>query len=165
MRVLTSLRTKIDDADRLIVKDLYSSMCRFAASVTPPEVDPEDLLQEALVQIWKTRSLHELRNPAAYLRRTMLNLASNHRRELGRRRNAFTRTANTDERAGLDSYPSDLDALRALTPRARAILYLVEVEGYSYTEVGKMLGCTTPAAQMVAMRARRHLRTILEGKE
>jgi RNA polymerase sigma-70 factor (ECF subfamily) len=165
MRVLTSRRRRVDDEDRLIIENLYVPMRRFAASVTPPEVDPEDLLQEALVRIWRTRSLHELRNPAAYLCRTMLNLASNHRRESARRRTAFSRAVDADGQAGLDSYPSDLDALRMLTPRARAILYLVEVEGYSYVEVGRMLGCTPPAAQMVALRARRRLRSTLEREE
>jgi DNA-directed RNA polymerase specialized sigma24 family protein len=37
------------------------------------------------------------------------------------------------------------------------VLYLTEVEGYRYAEVGRMLGCTEAAARKRAMRGRRRL--------
>ena len=47
-----------------------------------------------------------------------------------------------------------------LSPRPapeRAVLYLTEVEGYRYAEVGEMLGCSEAAARKRAMRGRRRL--------
>ncbi len=79
----------------------------------------------------------------------------------GRRRNEALKGLMTVETE--DVYPSDLDILRKLTPRSRAVLYMVEVEGYTYAEVGQLLSCTETAARMRAMRARRQLRRLVIG--
>jgi DNA-directed RNA polymerase specialized sigma24 family protein len=64
----------------------------------------------------------------------------------------------------IDSYPSDLAILEELSPRARAIVYLSEVEGYHYVEIAEMLGCSEASARMRSMRARRRLRSEFAGE-
>ena len=44
-----------------------------------------------------------------------------------------------------------LDDLEHLSPAERAVLYLSEVDGYRFAEIGRMLGCSEAAA-----RKRRH---------
>lgn len=154
--------SRLDEEARLFA-DLYGPLRRFAAVVGPIEVDPDDLLQEAVAQVLRRRRLTQLDEPGAYLRRTMVNLASNHRRRFARRRRALGRLSAVS-RPAVDAYPSDLADLLRLTPKERAVLYLTEVEGYRYAEVGRMLGCSEAAARKRAGRARRRLYAALVGE-
>ncbi len=144
------------DEESRVFADLYPSLRRFAAVVGPIESDPDDLLQEAVVRTLRHHHLDELDHPGAYLRRTIINLASNERRSLAIRRQALTRFAS-----GLamttDDYPSDIQDLCSVPPPERAALYLSEVEGYGYREIGAALGCSEGAARKRAMRGRRRL--------
>jgi DNA-directed RNA polymerase specialized sigma24 family protein len=131
---------------------------RFAAVVAAPDVEPDDLVQDALERALRLRPLCELDDPLSYLRRAMVNLAANDRRSFGRRRRALTllmRQAEPD----LASYPSDLAVLGVLAPETRAVLYLAEVENWTYAEIGAQLGCTEAAARTRAARGRRVLRS------
>jgi DNA-directed RNA polymerase specialized sigma24 family protein len=124
--------------------------------VGPIELDPDDLLQEAVTRVLRHRHLTDLDHPAAYLRRVIVNLAANERRRFSRTRRAIARMGSTPGRSH-DVYPSDLAELMWLTPRDRAVLYLSEVEGYRYAEIGQMLNCTEVAARKRALRARQRL--------
>lgn len=146
-----------------LFEQLYHPLRRFAAVVAPIEVDPDDLLQEAIARVLRRWRLTDLDEPGAYLRRTMVNLAANERRQFGRMRKALGRLGATSGPAR-DSYPSDLTDLLHLPPRDRAVLYLSEVEGYRYAEIGRMLGCTEAAARKRALRARRRLHAALLGE-
>jgi len=150
------------DEDGRLFTELYHPLRRFAAVVGPIEVDPDDLVQEAVTRVLERHPLAELDHPGAYLRKTMLNLASNHRRRLGRLRTAVVRIGAGAESAG-DAYPSDLADLLRLPPKERAVLYLSEVEGYRFAEVGRMLGCSEVAARKRALRARRRLHAAVLG--
>ncbi len=145
----------LDEESRLFA-ELYDRLRRFASVVGPREMDPDDLVQEAVTQVLRRRRLTELDEPGAYLRRTILNLAANERRRFAARRKAFARLRPETEGVG-EPYPSDLSDLLRLAPHERAVLYLSEVEGYRYAEIGDMLRCSEAAARKRAMRGRRRL--------
>lgn len=147
--------SQLDEEARLFAQ-LYGPLRRFAAVVGPIELDPDDLLQEAVAQVLRRRRLTELDEPGAYLRRTMVNLAANQRRHFARVRTSFARLRAASEPTKV-VYPSDLADLLRLPPPERAVLYLSEVEGYRYAEIGELLGCSEAAARKRAMRARRQL--------
>lgn len=105
--------------------------------------------------------LTQFENPLAYLRRTIVNLASNQRRSAARRRKAMWRL-RVDE-GQLPSYPADIEAILDLPPRQRAILYLIEVEGVPYAEAAEQLGITAVTARQLASRARRKARVTWEA--
>lgn len=153
----------VSEADQLLVEALYPKLRRFAAATAPWDIEPDDLLQEALTRVIGRGSLSDLDHPAAYLRKTMINLASNHKRHGALRRQALVQFAASEQIQTSDSYPSDLADLSGLAPRTRAILYLAEVESHSYDEIGQLMGCSPTAARMAAMRGRRQLRTRLKG--
>lgn len=154
--------SQLDEESRLFA-DLYGSLRRFAAVVGPIEMDPDDLLQEAVARVLQRCRLTDLDEPGAYLRKTMVNLASNHRRSFARERRALARLGRSAEPLG-DAYPSDLNGLLDLPPRERAVLYLSEVEGYRYAEIGELLGCSEAAARKRAMRGRRRLHAQVLGE-
>lgn len=156
-------RALVAEQDRLLIQELYAPLRRFAAVVGPAEIDPDDLVQDALVKVLERRGLSTLDNAGAYLRRTVFNLASNHRRRLGRRRRALTRMAPSE--AYVPPYPSDAHELLRLSPRARGALFLTSVEGRTFAEAAELLGCSETAARSAASRGRRHLRHVLSEEE
>jgi RNA polymerase sigma-70 factor (ECF subfamily) len=153
------------DGDDELFRELYPALRRFAAAVGPAEVDPDDLVQDALVRMLRRGSLSELDAPLAYLRRTILNLASDRRRGFGRMHRAFSRLG---VRSGEPTaYPSDIADLLHLSPEIRAVLWLADVEGRSFDDVAEILGCSVTAARSRASRGRKQLRLTLavEGTE
>ena len=150
---------RIGEGDRDLIRDLYTSLCRFAAIVAPPETDPEDLVQESLYRALRRGTLADLEHPTAYLRRTILNLVSNQRRTVGRLRRALTRL--NPEAGQADSYPSDVQDLLSLPPQGRAVIFMREVEGRSYAEIAAAVGCREATARATAARARHRLRELL----
>jgi len=155
-------RVEIDTADRRLIEDRYEDLRQFAAITASRDIEPDDLLQEALVRVLSQGPLSEREQPLAYLRRAIVNLAIDYARRRDARRTAMGKWVGRD--ASVDTYPSDLGILDELTPRARAIIYLSEIEGYRYGEIAEMLDCNEAAARVGAMRARRQLRRIL-GEE
>jgi DNA-directed RNA polymerase specialized sigma24 family protein len=140
-----------------IVNEWYPPLRRFAAVAAPFDLEPDDLLQEALVAVMRRHRLTELDHPIAYIRKTILNEAAAHSRRMGRRRIALRRYAASSSAAAMPGYPSDLADLYRLSPRERAALYLHEVEGYRFSEIASMLGCSEMAAKKAGSRARRRL--------
>jgi DNA-directed RNA polymerase specialized sigma24 family protein len=110
----------------------------------------------------RIRPLAEYENLGAYLRRVILTLAINQRRRanVGRRVLEQWRAGRTDHVE--TTYPSDLADLLRLSPDARAVLWLVDVEGLPFREVAAIVDCSEATARARAVRARRVLRLALE---
>jgi RNA polymerase sigma-70 factor (ECF subfamily) len=150
----------VADADAELFAQLYPTLRRFAAATGTTDVDPDDLVQEAVARTLRLHRLVELDDPLAYLRRAVLNQARNRRRGVARARAAITRLRPEAERR--DEYASDLADLDRLSAVARAVLFLVEVEGWTFAAAGEQLGLSEEAARAHASRARRRLRRDLE---
>lgn len=147
------------DADEALLADLYRPLRRFGAVVASDDLDPDDLLQEALARALRRGPLHRLDDPGAYLRVTMVRIAANHDRARGRERRAHVRVAATLEvLTAADVRPSDLADLDGLSPDDRAVLYLADVERLPLGDVARLLAIKEPAARARASRARRRLR-------
>lgn len=151
------LLSRTEPEEWQIVSEMYPSLRRFAAVAAPFDLEPDDLLQEALVAVMRKHRLTELDHPIAYIRKTILNAAAAHSRRMGRRRIALRRYAASTSVVAMPGYPSDLADLYRLSPRERAALYLHEVEGYRFSEIASMLGCSEAAAKKAGSRARRRL--------
>jgi DNA-directed RNA polymerase specialized sigma24 family protein len=152
-----------DDGDEELLRRIYPSLRRLAAVVGGGEIEPEDLLQEAVARALRLGSLSALEEPAAYLSRTIVNLASNSRRRFARRRWALSRMgAAFSAGSGPIAYPSDLSDLERLAPRERGAIYLHDVEGHPFEEVAALLGCSPDAARQSASRGRQRLRKLLK---
>lgn len=156
-----SARPAAASDDGELFRAIYPALHRLACVVCPPERDPEDLVQEALVRTLRRGPLIELDAPLAYLRRAVVNLAANERRSLGRLRKAAPRLATTDE-AEPAAYPSDVALLSALGPLDRAAVWLSAIEGQTAEHIGQILGCSPEAARTRVSRANKRLRTLLD---
>ena len=155
---------RIDQADAEVVRGLYAELRRFAAVVAPWDLDPDDVLHGALVRVLRTRRLRTLDDPGAYLRRAIVNHVRSELRRLRTRRLTLNRLrASTSEPTAVP-YPSDIAELMRLRPVQRAVLFLHDVEGFSFEEVADMMGISAGNARVTASRARRRLRSeLFEG--
>lgn len=134
---------------------LYPHLHRVACVAAPADVDPDDLVQDALVNYLQLDNTDTVRSPRAFLTTSIVNLASNHRRSWSRRRSAVARLGRPDN--ARNNFPSDLADLYALPPRERAALYLHHVDGLPYDRVAELVGCTPAAARKAAERGRNRL--------
>ena len=157
-------RNALDVRERQLIHDLYPSLRRFAAVVGPAEVEPDDLVQEALFRMIRRGPLTDVTFPTAYLKRCIVNLSKDHTRSFVRRRRALMVLAATSE-AFTEAYLSDVVEWMNLPPQARAILYMRELEGRTFGEIGEIVGCSEKAARNFAARARKRLRKILSEEE
>jgi DNA-directed RNA polymerase specialized sigma24 family protein len=163
---VTSVRAARDDsgddagADSYeLFASLYPGLRRFAAVVGDADMDPDDLVQDALVTTLGRHDLGEIRVPAAYLRQAILHQVANRRRRAGRLRRLIPRLVG--DAARHDHYPSDLSALDELSPLDRAVVFLIDVERFTSDETAAHLGLTAVAARKRASRARTQLRSTL----
>ena len=72
-------------AEKDLFVELYPSLRRFAAVVGDDDMEPDDLVQEALTSALTRGSLSDLDKPGAFLRKSIMNLIRSSRRSAGRR--------------------------------------------------------------------------------
>jgi len=145
------------------VRGRSSSLLRTAHLLTGDRSDAEDLLQVALERL----SRHWRRldgDPDAYVRRTMVNLATD-RWRLRNRRPQQARGELLDEHPhGADPHrqvEQRLDlvrALRTLTPRQRAVLVLRYFDDLSEADTARAIGCSIGTVKSTCSRALARLR-------
>ena len=151
---------RLDVDERELVAALYPSLRRFASAIRPPGEDANDLVQEALFRVIRSRgSLSSLEHPGAYVRRTILRLVLDQQRSETRRRQAWVKLGGDQPEPPVYSW--DLDALRSVSPKSRAVLYLRIIEGWPYEDIARMLGCSQVSARVAASRGKQQLRSVL----
>ena len=150
-------------SDFEVFDSLYPALRRFAAVVADLDMDPDDLVHDALLAVLERRTLSEIDNPQAYLKRTIVNLSSNRRRRAGLWRSLMPKLRESEHAE--DSYPSDLGLLDELSPLDRAIVYLGDVEGLGHSAIAEHLGLSDAATRRRASRARAQLRELLHSDE
>ena len=126
----------------------------------------EDLVQTALLRTarrWRTAR----RQPEAYARRVVVNLAKDRWRDLARRpaeaplEGAEDRVGPIRVLDGLLDRDELLHAARQLPPGQRAVLVLRYFDDLSVAETAAALGCSTGTVKSQTSRALGHLRTAL----
>jgi RNA polymerase sigma factor (sigma-70 family) len=152
-----------DRDDEALFRALYRPLRRFAAQVGPSEIEPDDLVQEALARTLDKHRLCDLDNPEAYLRRVILNLCTAAIRRRRPWQRARLRLAQPTSE--IQPVPSDLADLDQLDPVDRAVMWLVHIEGHSHQEAADLLGLTEQASRSRASRSRKQLQRSLRNEE
>lgn len=137
----------------------YPELRRFAFVVADRDMDPEDVLHEALVRLVRRGRLDEISDLERYGRRAITNEVSNRRRSFMRRRRAVSRlAADTRDEAVDAERPSDLTELMLLGPTERAALYMFVVERRSHREIAEVLDVAEGTSSSLVSRALARLR-------
>ena len=153
-----ALREQWSPAETESLRELYEPLRRFAAVIGRYDVDPDDLVQNAYAKVL-ARNPGDIRDLGPYLRRMIVNLATDERRRSTRTNGLVQRIGATD--GEIDCYPSDLEDLLRIQPKVRALLYLVEIEGQPVADAADLVGMSNSGARVALMRARRRLRAEL----
>lgn len=157
------------EPDRLA--DLYVAHApegiRLAFLLTGDFALAEDLVQDAFARL--VGRLRHLRDPAAfgaYLRRTIVNLATSHFRHRRVERAFLEREATAPSRAGNPNEALD-EAMHAvllrLPRRQRAAIVLRFYEDLSDVQTAEVLRCATGTVRSLVSRGVKTLREELEG--
>lgn len=144
-----------------------AGLLRFAYLMTADTALSQDLVQEALIKVYKRWStVRSVDRPDAYVRRMLVNQYVSWRRRL---LNREVPTALIPDLVPMDSAESifterDLvwRALQRLTRRQRSVLVLRYYEDLADEEIAKILGCATSTVRSLASRALQSLRADLD---
>lgn len=142
---------------------LFGTAYRLLGSVA----DTEDVLQDAWLA-WRKEDRSAVRNPRAYLVRTVTNLALNRLTSARATRESYIgpwlpepllTSPDVAEDAELADTVSTalLVVLETLAPVERAVFVLREAFAFSHTEIAEILGRPEPTVRQIARRARQHV--------
>ncbi|HEY3870494.1 MAG TPA: RNA polymerase sigma-70 factor [Actinocrinis sp.] len=153
---------------------MFATAYRMLGSVA----DAEDVLQDAWIN-WAKADRDEVRNPKAYLVRTVTNLSLNRLTSAKAVRETYVgpwlpepmltsslTSSLASSAAGDGAQEAELAesvstamlvVLESLSPLERAVFVLREVFGYSHAEIGGMLDRSEVSVRQVAHRAREHV--------
>jgi RNA polymerase sigma factor (sigma-70 family) len=126
--------------------------------------EAEEIMQEAFLRLLERWDrIDQLKDPTAYLYRTAMNVfRRRYRRSALAIRKALAPDTARDEFAAADARDAVLRALASLSPRQRAALVLIELEGMSSQEAGEALGIKASTVRALATQGRAAFRTLME---
>lgn len=140
---------------------LLPSLRRYSRSLTRSDTEGEDLLQDCVEKVLVHRTQWRGRNMRGWALKIMTNLYRNRLRAAPRR---MTVDLDTVEDLVSSEAPSDPlerarleQALNSLSEDNRAVLMLVVVEGYAYSEVAAALDIPIGTVMSRLSRARQRL--------
>jgi RNA polymerase sigma-70 factor, ECF subfamily len=166
-------REFLEDAIERYGKATYN----FAHRLTRNEADARDLTQEAFIRVFRAwRSFKPGTSFLSWIYRIVTNL---HRDELRRRKGRYPEEIPQDNdpqyftsgrplavapiEEYVEAYLSEpmSRALDGLSTEQRQIVLLADVEGFSYQEIGEIVGCSIGTVRSRLHRARGQLRKLV----
>ena len=167
--LLCAARRGEHDAGAALLRRHGASMVRTAWNVLGRygALEADDVVQEALIAALTTAAVPS-GDVGAWLRAIVARKALDGRRSFARRAEEHA----SDGAALQDPHDAEAPlavvmvrrALARLGPKDRAVLTLVDLEGFSIAETAAALGSTRAAIKWRAVRARRRLRAWIEGE-
>jgi RNA polymerase sigma-70 factor, ECF subfamily len=140
---------------------LRPMLVRVAYRMLGSVADAEDMVQEAFLR-WMRADRSEVREPEAFLRRTVMHLCLDQLKSAQRRRETYIGPWLPDpvveEEDGEDVTLPLMLALERLSPLERAAFLLHDVFGLRFEEVAQTIQRDPATCRQLAVRARDHVR-------
>lgn len=145
----------------------YAEIVRYLAVRLGSRDDAADVAAEVFVAAWRSvpRLRYRGRPVLAWLYRVAANMANDRLRERMREpvpADVVAGAAVADAAEAVADRDALSRAMRRLPPDQQLAVHLRLVEGYSFAEVGRLMGRSAGACQMLVLRAGRQLRETLE---
>lgn len=142
-------------------KLLHPKLVRVAYRMLGSVHDAQDIVQEAFAR-WIAIDHSDIREPEAFMRRTVTRLCLDQLRSARRQRETYLGPWLPDPIVG-DNEEDDVTlplmlALERLTPLERAAFLLHDVFGLAFDEIAQTLERDIAACRQLAARGRRHIR-------
>jgi RNA polymerase sigma-70 factor (ECF subfamily) len=156
--------------DRAAHAELYarfaSPVFTLARRMLASKVLAEDVLQETFVEV--LCNIGRFRGEAeigTWIKRIAINKCLMHVRSswISRRAHLSDEPAAEHRSGALEVEMALERALDAVPDVARAVVWLHDVEGYTHSEIGRMMGRTTSFSKSQLARAHERLRALLDG--
>lgn len=169
----TDLRRPPAALDPLTFEQFYErhqrEIYRYVLQDVGNRADAEEVTQTAFLDAFRAlRRGHEPEQPRAWMYGIARNAARRRYRTQSRRPREVELGPSVVESAASEDESPFMGAVRAafasLRPNHRDVVFLREVEGLSYAEIGTRLGLSQPAVETLLFRARRALREALEAE-
>lgn len=149
------------DAFEAAVRPHYTNLVRRLVLVLSDEGDAEDIAQDAYLRAFRSWGRFDGTDVRAWLYTIALRLAFNH---LRLRRRWLAAISRVEPRPWQDTIDPDLwAALETLDPRTRSALLLNVVDGYTQSEIARMLAVPEGTVASWISRGRAALRRELGG--
>lgn len=146
-------------------------MFRYAYNIVGSRFAAEDVVQEAMIKIWKRREQFvEIENKEAWCVTVTRNLAIDKlRAEKKKRANDITEYHHISDAAPApdkqleqkDAVAKVRELIDNLSPQQKEIITLRDIEGYTYQEIADIVGISIDQVKVNLHRARKSLRTEL----
>lgn len=140
-----------------------------ARAIVGNRASPEDVVQQAVMNLFKHRDRYDWREPGGLLKRATVNEALRLLRKP--RTSAITDEVDAPDRIEQPDAALELNetvqrvraAIQQLPEHFRAALVLCEYENMSYQQIAETLNASVPQVKTWIHRARRRLEKILAG--
>jgi RNA polymerase sigma-70 factor (sigma-E family) len=137
-------------------RESYAPMVRLAFLLTSSKETAEDLVQDVLARTQPRWS--KIDEPAAYVRRAVVNACNSHHRRRFRERAHPQREPEPIEMEADELF----DVLAALPSRMRAALVLRYYQDLPENDIAELLGCAPGTARSLIHRGLARLRLVIE---
>src|SRR5690349_16257615 len=140
---------------------------RFILKNLRHEEDARDVVQTAFEKMWRNREDVDVLKSKSYLFTVAYHQMIDHIRKVKRiqLREEFSETSKVDAKP-VNNLKRILDeALSRLNETQRSLVLLKDYEGYSYEEIGKIMGLNESQVKVYLHRARVQLKTYLVKPE
>ena len=149
--------------------NLYAdNVFRFIVKNLRHEEDARDIVQTAFEKLWRNREAVENEKSKSFLFTVAYNQMIDHIRKNKRiqLKDDFSEDARQVQQSGNSNLKKALmEALNRLNETHRSLVMLKDYEGYSYEEIGEIMGLTESQVKVYLHRARLTLRTYLVSPE
>jgi RNA polymerase sigma factor (sigma-70 family) len=150
------------------VSQYADNVYRFIVKNLRHEEDARDIVQTAFEKLWRNREIVEPEKSKSYLFTVAYNQMIDHIRKNKRiqLKEEFPEDGRVQYQAGGSNLKKTLmEALNRLNETQKSLVMLKDYEGYSYEEIGRIMGLNESQVKVYLHRARLILRDYLVSPE
>lgn len=148
--------------------DQYAdNVYRFIVKNLRHEEDARDIVQSAFEKLWRNREMVETKKSKSYLFTVAYNQMIDHIRKNKRiqLQDDFSEDRRTAQQGNSNLKKALMAALNKLNETQKSLVMLKDYEGYSYEEIGQIMGLNESQVKVYLHRARLILRNYLVSPE
>ena len=147
--------------DAEVYREHSDALIKFATVLVGSDNAP-DVVSSAVLRALRTPRWRSVTNHRAYLHQAVANEARNFHRSQMRRREREVRVAQSEVVYPAEAYPEVLRAVRHLSVRQRAVVFLTYWEDMTDQMAADYLNISAGSVRRHLARARHHLRRVLD---
>jgi RNA polymerase sigma factor (sigma-70 family) len=149
------------------VNNYADNVFRFIVKNLRHEEDAKDIVQTAFEKLWRNREMVENGKSKSYLFTVAYNQMIDHLRKIKRvqLKDEFSAEIKVQHQPSNNTKQILHEALNRLSETQKSLVMLKDYEGYSYEEIGKIMGLNESQVKVYLHRARMILRNYLVSRE